>query len=342
MELSRVSEPLSHMGNRLARLSTAISVRSRIIALAFIPVVGLGIIALAYWSGERQADAAFQSVRNSAVLAGASNEFRVALVDMRVTAQVFATRPTRALIDDFIEAHLLAQRSLGVIESTIGQSSIDILQLRENLSIIKTRFDSLIREQELLGFADTSGIEGAMRVAGSAVERIINQDMSSLPELQSKSLLASLSTMRRYEAEYRLNRTTYLQVWFFNEHSGFTKMLENGGGNADLKEQLGAEVASYVAAFRQWVEITDRSKPLLALIEIDSKNMMPVSDEIIGRARNQEATAIGAMTTSQSRTKSIIAGVGLVVLLAGFGLSWLIGRSITKPLAGLSGGKSVV
>jgi len=337
MELSRVSEPLSHMGNRLARLSTAISVRSRIIALAFIPVVGLGIIALAYWSGERQADAAFQSVRNSSVLAGASNEFRVALVDMRVTAQVFATRPTRALIDDFIEAHLLAQRSLGVIESTIGQSSIDIPQLRENLSIIKTRFDSLIREQELLGFADTSGIEGAMRVAGSAVERIINQDMSSLPELQSKSLLASLSTMRRYEAEYRLNRTTYLQVWFFNEHNGFTKMLENGGGNIDLKEQLGAEVTSYVAAFRQWVEITDRSKPLLALIEIDSKNMMPVSDEIIGRARNQEATAIGAMTTSQSRTKSIIAGVGLVVLLAGFGLSWLIGRSITKPLAGLSG-----
>jgi len=337
MDFSRVSEPLSHLGNRLMRWSTAISVRGRIIALAFIPVVGLGIIALAYGSGERQADAAFQSVRNSSLLAGASNEFRVALVDMRVTAQVFATRPTRALIDDFMEAHRSAERSLAVIEGAIGKSNVHIPQLRENLATIKSRFDSLLNEQELLGFADTAGIEGAMRLAGTAVERIINQDMSSLPELHSKSLLASLSAMRRYEAEYRLNRTTYLQVWFHSEHDDFKKMLENGAGNAEIKGKLAAEVANYVAAFRQWVDITDRTKPLLALIEIDSKNMMPVSDEIIEHARRQEAAAITALTASQARTKSIIVGAGLAVLLAGFGLSWLIGRSITKPLAGLSG-----
>ena len=337
MDFSRFGESLSRAGNRLSRWSTAVSVRGRIIALAFIPVAGLAIISLAYSSGERQADAAFHSVRNSSVLAGASNEFRIALVDMRVTAQVFATRPTRALIDDFEDAHQSAQQSLGVIEGAVSDSSVHIPQMRENLSIIKARFDGLIKEQELLGFADAGGIEGAMRLAAAAVERIINQDMSWLTELDSKSLLASLLTMRRYEAEYRLSRTTYLQVWFFSEHDSFKRIVENIGGNPETKQQLSNEVASYVTAFRQWVEITDRTKPLLALIEIDSKNMMPVSDEIIDYAHGQEAKAIAALTVSQSRTKSIIVGVGAIVLLAGFGLSWLIGWSITRPLAGLSG-----
>src|SRR5690606_36613480 len=103
-----------------------------------------------------------------------------------------------------------------------------------------------------------------------------------------------------------------------------------------MKDKLGQQVAEYAGAFRQWVEVTDRSKPMLALIEIDSKSLMPVSDKLVLLAREQEAAAIATLTASQARTKSIIVGAGLLVLLAGIGLSWLIGRSITKPLAGLS------
>ncbi|MEX2015265.1 MAG: hypothetical protein WD873_01420, partial [Candidatus Hydrogenedentales bacterium] len=216
MNPSRPDELLSDIGHRMSRLGTAMSVRARIVILALIPVAGLGIIGAAYLSGERAADAAFQSVRNSSVLAGASNEFRAAVVDMRVTAQVFATRPNRALIDEFSGAHAAALASLDVIESSIRTASVHIGDLRENVSMLKLRFDKLLREQELLGFGESSGIEGTMRTTASAVERILNQEMAGLGSLDAKSLLASLSTLRRYESEYRLNRTTYLQVWFFS------------------------------------------------------------------------------------------------------------------------------
>jgi methyl-accepting chemotaxis protein len=128
-----------------------------------------------------------------------------------------------------------------------------------------------------------------------------------------------------------------LQIWFFNEHEAFKEILGKIAGNEATRAQLGDQVGTYVSAFRQWIEVTARSKPMLALIEIDSKNMMPVSEKLVSIAREQEAEAIGALTVSQARTKSIIVGAGLLVLLAGIGLSWLIGRSITKPLAGLSG-----
>jgi methyl-accepting chemotaxis protein len=261
----------------------------------------------------------------------------VALVDMRVTAQIFASRPNRALIDDFEEAHNSALASLDVIEHSIRTPGANIAELRESASGLKARFDKLLGEQELLGFGESGGIEGTMRVTASAVERIINQEMTGLSNIDSKSLLASLSTLRRYESEYRLNRTTYLQVWFFSEHDAFKEILAKITATAEAKAVLGEQVAAYVTAFRQWVEVTDRSKPMLALIEIDSKNMLPVSEGLVQIAREQEAAAIAALTRSQARTRSIIASVGFLVLLAGIGLSWLIGRSITKPLGGLAG-----
>src|SRR5690606_29303261 len=113
------SEWLTRAGAGVSRFGMAMSVRARIVVLALIPVVGLGLIGLAYLSSERAVDDAFRSVRNSSALAGASNEFRVALVDMRVTAQVFASRPTRALVDEFANAHRAAVASLDAIEQSI-------------------------------------------------------------------------------------------------------------------------------------------------------------------------------------------------------------------------------
>ncbi|HEX5777550.1 MAG TPA: methyl-accepting chemotaxis protein [Xanthobacteraceae bacterium] len=336
MQFASPRDMFPRAGSWFSYLGQGISVRGRIVLLALIPVIGLGVIGAAYLSGERAVENAFRSVRNSSVLTRASSDFRVALVDMRVTAQVFAQRPTRALIDDFEDANKAALASLDVIEQSIHSKEIHIDQLRESVAGLNRHFDALLREQELLGFGETSGIEGILRTNATAVERVINQEIPQLSELDSMRLLASLSTMRRYESEYRLNRTTYLQVWFFAEHDAFKQALSGITVDPAAKEKLGAQVAAYATAFRHWIEVTDRSKPMLALIDLDSKNLLPVSAQIVSLAELQETSATRNLTASQARTKSIIGGVGLIVLLAGVGLSWLIGRSITRPLAGLA------
>jgi methyl-accepting chemotaxis protein len=322
---------------RLGQLTSAISVRARVAILALIPIIGLALIGAAYLSGEREIARAFQSVRDASALAGASNDFRIGLVDMRVAAQVFAAQPNRLLIHDFETAHEAAEKSLVVIKGALPAETNSVAYLREGIATIKKRFVTLIAEHEMLGFGGAGGVEGEMRSSASAIERIINQDMSWLGEIEAKTLLASLLTMRRYEAEYRLARTTYLQIWFFNEYEAFKDTLRRIGNDEASKHDLGTQVAAYVKAFGKWIEITDRTKPLFALIEIDTKNMMPVSDEIIQFARSKEEAAIAALHASQNRTRSIIIGVGFAVLMVGFVLSWLIGRSISRPLAGLAG-----
>jgi methyl-accepting chemotaxis protein len=337
MNLSGFPDQFARASYRLARFSTALSVRTRMIALALIPFIGLGVIGVAYLSGERETDRAFQSVRNSSRLESASNELRVALSNMRVAAQVFGARPNRALSEEYRDAHAAALRSLDVIEELSGASQIHFGQLRESVELLKRHFDNLVKEQELLGFGEEAGVEGAMRSTAAAIERLINRDMSVFSELDAKSLLVSLLTMRRFEAEYRLARITYLQVWFFAEHENFKQIMNRIGGDAASRIELTVQVASYVDAFREWIQITDRSKPLLALIDIDSKNLIPIADQIVVYAHSQQDLAIAALTASQKRTRSIIAIAALTVLLIGVALSWLIGRSITKPLDGLSG-----
>jgi methyl-accepting chemotaxis protein len=54
------------------RLSTSISVRARIVAIALIPVAGMCLIGLAYMAGEREVAAAFERVTRASALADAS------------------------------------------------------------------------------------------------------------------------------------------------------------------------------------------------------------------------------------------------------------------------------
>ena len=78
---------------RLSRLSTDLSVRTRLIVLSLIPVVGFAAIAFAYLSSERAVDAAFGSVQQSSRLADASRAFKEALTTMQVRAKDFVAQP---------------------------------------------------------------------------------------------------------------------------------------------------------------------------------------------------------------------------------------------------------
>ena len=76
------------------------------------------------------------------------------------------------------------------------------------LDEIAAQFDDLATNQKILGFTESEGIRDRMTQAAAAVERIIHEDMSWLSEADAHKLLISLLTMRRYEAEYRLTRST--------------------------------------------------------------------------------------------------------------------------------------
>ena len=103
-----------------------------------------------------------------------------------------------------------------------------------------------------------------------------------------------------------------------------------------MKNSLEHEVKTYADTFAKWIDGNDRVQPLRAVIDIDSQNMLPRADEIIARARETADEASSGLTASQARTRTGIIAVGIAMVAFGLGFSWLIGRSITRPINGLS------
>ena len=92
------------------------------------------------------------------------------------------------------------------------------------------------------------------------MDRFINVDMTNQiwqGEPEGQRLLASLLTMGRYEADYRLLRKEYLGQLFAGEFSKFGKIAENIAMPAKLKEQMTADVKSYADSLRDWGEAVD-------------------------------------------------------------------------------------
>ena len=160
--------------------------------------------------------------------------------------------------------------------------------------------------------------------------------MTWLAEADATKLMITLLRMQHHEAEYRLNPLSLTQQQFLADYKQFTDTFANIDGTPAMKQSLEREVKRYADSFARWIEVADRIHPLRALIDIDSQGMLPLADTIINSANETAARASRALAVSQARTRIGIILVGIAMVALGLAFSWLIGRSITRPLNGLA------
>ena len=324
--------------NRVSRLLTSISVRTRIIVLALIPVVGFLANGLTYVSGEGDVGTAFETVKHSAGLADTSREFKSAVAAMQIIVKDFSANPSDNLVVSFEQAHSVALQSLDTIAVSIDRRHAEnIVGLRKDVMTLRDTFTEQVREQKILGFDENAGLRNNLHEADNAVERIINESMTWLAEADAGKLMMALFAMRTYEAEYRLNQSELTKLQFLVGYKKFTDTFALIDGTPEMKDSLEHEVKTYADTLAQWSDSFDRVHKLRTLIDIDSLSMLPRADEIIERARRMAEEASSGLTASQGHTRTGMIAVSIAMVAFGLGFSWLIGRSITRPLHGLAG-----
>ena len=191
----------------LARIFGRLSVRTRIIVLGVIPVVGFLANGIAFLSGDTEVGRAFDSAHRNTVVSDASRDLKIGLLMMRDSTIEFVARPSDAEVKDFQDGQEMALRSLDSIQSTLLGSDQDMITpLRTTVRDLKSSFGSLVQEQKSLGFTDSEGITANLIAASDAIEKIIHDELTWVAEVDSGKLLSSLLTMRRYEIEYRLKK----------------------------------------------------------------------------------------------------------------------------------------
>jgi len=329
--------PMPSLLGRIPRLLDSVSVRSRIAAVALIPVIGFLANGLTYVSSEREVADAFQTVKRSNAMAEASRNFKTALSSMRLTVKDFSAKPSTSLVTTFDQAHANALRSLDAVATSIDPSyATSLAALRNDVMEMRENFSELVREQDTLGFDDDTGLRRNLRDAGIAVERIINQNMSWLAETDAKKLMMALLIMRHHEAEYRLSQSELARQQFSIAYKNFNETFAQVDGTPEMKNALERQVRTYADTFNQWIEGYGRVNPLRIVIDSDTQQMLPRADLINDRALATAEDASSALTASQARTRNSIIAFGAATAVLGLLLSWIIGRSITRPLQGLA------
>ena len=168
---------------RLNRLLAGVSVRTRVILLAIIPVVGFLANGLTYFAGENDVANAFATASRSSALADASRDFKTSVSAMRIIVKDFSASPNDNLVVSFEQAHGLALRSLDIVAGSIDNNHADsILNLRKDVMDLRSNFADMVREQKELGFDDTTGLRRNLLDAGRAVERFINETITGMAD----------------------------------------------------------------------------------------------------------------------------------------------------------------
>ena len=325
------------MGLSVARSMSGVTVRTRIVILAAIPLIGFLANGTAFVTGQTAVEDAFASVNKASWLAETSQEIKNALGGMRILLRDFAMQPREELITGFDNVLKTSLDNLGRIESEAGADRRqDIASLQKRLAGAKPRFDRLIAEQRILGYSDDEGLRLRTRTASHAIERIINEDMSWLTAKDAQQLLVLLLGMRRLESDFRAGRTTLSQTEFLASVQAFNRTLGGIIAAEIMKEDLSRQVRTYADTFTEWIASTSAVRSDLMSLDLDLREMMPVTDSIIAAARFKAAAASTALTNSQYNTRYIMIAAGCLAVMIGLGLSWLIGRSITRPLNGLT------
>jgi methyl-accepting chemotaxis protein len=344
MNFKRMISPLSHIASRVSRFMPSLSVRARIIILAVTPLIGFTVIGFSFVSGERAVEHAFESMKTASSVAEASRDLRSNINSLRAAAKEFSAGGGQDKISDFEERYIRAQIGIKLIEQSkeiADQKQLGVLNSR--LADMKEKFDALEKAQQKIGLSQNEGLQKKIRTTSTSVEQVVNQGIPWLAEDDQRRLMMPLATMLRHETDYRYTLNSLPSSQFTQDYNTFKKELESvnalpeKASEADaLKKEFAERVKAYADTFMEWSEALAEVSPIVTIIDIDAKDMIPVTDEVIARARLSETAATSTLGISQGRTKSVIISTGIAVALLGLLLSWLIGISITRPIAGLS------
>jgi methyl-accepting chemotaxis protein len=324
------------MMQALINAIASVSVRKRIVMIALIPVLGFLANGVSFTAGQRGVTNAFDNVEAAAALSDASREFKIAVVSMQFAASDFVAMPSAELIRNFETNHVLASANFEKIAATTGATTQDeIKRVQQKLGELKLAFGYLADEQAELGFSEDEGNRKRLDDAAAGIEQAINEGMTWLTQADREKLLLSLLTMRRIEAQYRLHQSSAAWERFFKEFRDFEAILRDLPVETELKQQLARRVQDYASTLAQWNRYNENIKRSLTEIADTSQQLVPQAHAILATAQERADAATRALADSQWRTRWSIILVGCWAVLIGLLLSWLIGRSITRPLDGL-------
>ena len=329
------------------RLVSTLTVRARIVAIALIPVVGFLANGIALRVGEstrwRTPSAASSGRRAGRCQPGVQGARSHGHVTPRHGLRG-ARRSSSYLVKAFEDAQASAtaqpRSPSGTSASAADARPISTPSSARVAPAASTISRRSRKEQETARLhRDRDGIRAKLRDAASAVERDHQRGhVVAVRQTTAQTSWSSLLPMRRYEAEYGSTRS-------FDDHAGSSTSSEISTRSSTpssrptvMKSRICRDrCKTYTDTFDEWIASDRQDRALASRSSIRHRSRCRRRRRQSSAARTQQRGRRGrARGRRRRRPRSIIIGVGIARRAARAGFSWLIGRSITRPLDGLA------
>ena len=316
---------------------SALSVRSRILILALIPIAALiGLTALSWWSAQRTGAAIAELT--------AANELLRRAYDLRSAVRAMGAAIDHAATSeaDHAEAFAALKAKADREAAAIAGSPLSGIfageSLRAGLAATGTVAGvhaRLAAVQDRMGRDPQSGLNGELRRAIHGVESTLQQ-LASVCCADTRNFQIAMLRLRRTEKDFMLRLNGEEIERFRKGVAEFEALLADNELPAPAQARMKEMLAGYVAGFFAWAGTVQERAQLHAEATRVTTAATTDIDTLIDRAGRQQVEAQERIETTAATALIATVGASIIVTLLLAGLALVFGSGLIRAIRGLT------
>ena len=311
----------------------SIRLTHKIMAIGLVGLIGLLALGAIYQVGAWSQDASRAIAGEGRAISDLNRKLSIGMLEARRAEKDFQLRRDEAYSKRHSELSAAIERDMERLKSSARSSGFaDIVGkvelMQRGFADYAKNFTALVQAEIKLGLNEKLGLTGSLRGAVHDIE-------TRLKEIDDPRLTSAMLMLRRHEKDFMLRRDEKYVGELKKTAADFAKSLSSAEIQPAVKADIAAKLEKYQADFSAWAAGALEVAGFGAAMSKAFHDIEPVIADVEQNVERlyKAAEASEAATRSSVGTSMLIA-FGLAVVVV-FGLSFLIGRSISRALASM-------
>lgn len=315
------------------------SIRLRITALSLTALVGFAVIGAIYAASNAQIEAALAEKDTYTDLAHAAELFRAATLRVEGDVKDYLRVRTDVAARKFDDDARQATETLAALRAQpmAGNLTASIDELDKALTAVQTSFRTVAGLVNDLGTSPDSGLGGDIQAAAKSMEQALVEFARDNPDPEINRLIVALDQLRRTEREYMLTAGDTERGRLEVALGRVERLVARAETlTPELRTALQDGLATYRSKVDSWQEKHGLFVRVGDQLALATDVIDPAVAAIAQTAMDGSAAATRHLRRIADTTTNVVLATIAASAVIGLVLSWLIGRSISRPLNGLA------
>ncbi|ACI98355.1 methyl-accepting chemotaxis protein, putative [Rhodospirillum centenum SW] len=315
----------------LVGLLANVQIGTRIALLVIIALLTVLLTAGLFVVGDARMQNATERMAAFNAFAEASAGLERQAMELQLVTQGFLRARDAGLAESLrttlAQVHASVERMRALPAAGGSRETLDAIGAR--LQGVGSAFETVLATMRSIGFTDQDGLRARMLASVAQAD----QELRKWPPTLAAELFIFLAEMRNAEKSFLISEDESFLGLHRRAFNQFDFQLPVSQLDEATKKDLGAQVRAYRTDLVTLGETVARLKTEATALTAALGELRPLFDALFAFTRDGTAAAKAAELSIREQTRAATLAVGGVLLLLFLGLSLLLLRSITRPLA---------